>query len=378
MGPYPRPGCNPSGGVENATVNLVEGLDRCSDIHVEIVANSTSESRVRESEGRVTYIGHRHGVRGWARDLHQDLLNEIRQRDADVVHLQGLPSVALRVPGSVLTVHGLAERDVWKSHSGVGRVPKSLAAAILEGFPRRLARQVIAITDSVSQSYSGSRTKVWSIPNAINGDYFRMGTTHARGDACKFALVGNVSPLKNTAGVIIAFANVVRQRSDAHLSIAGDGVTSAYGQYCADLVSSLHLKANIDFLGPQAPDQVVNLLNRSGTLVHFSNQEVAPMAIAEALAAGAAVLASDIGGIPVMLEGLPGCHVVTPGDVDALSRQMILSLSQEDADDATKRHLAASVFDPNAVAALTIQVYHEVLMRRAHRASGRSGKVFGC
>lgn len=84
------------------------------------------------------------------------------------------------------------------------------------------------------------------------------------------------------------------------------------------------------------------------------------MAIAEALAAGAAVIGSDIGGIPGMLRDLPGCHVVPVGDIHSLASRLLASATTEDEMCSRDRHEAALKYSPRVVSQQTLAAYSEV------------------
>src|SRR5664280_1417159 len=112
----------------------------------------------------------------------RDSIREVRRRKADVVHVQGLASLAARLPHSVLTVHGITERDIWESGKGASRVVRSGGALLLEGIPRRTARRVIASSENVNHQTGHGGARIWNIPNAIHPRYFAASRDVRRGD----------------------------------------------------------------------------------------------------------------------------------------------------------------------------------------------------
>jgi glycosyltransferase involved in cell wall biosynthesis len=362
VGPFPADMDNPIGGVEAATANLVIGLGQLPDLEIEVISNSaiSGERTVSYPFGSVTYIPMRPRFRGWARDIHIHLVREARRRKADVVHVQGLASLAARLPGSVLTVHGMTERDIWESGEGASRVVRYAGAWLLEGIPRRSSRRVIAISEHVSEQIEHFGNKIWNIPNAIHPRYFSASRVVRRGDPNVFITAGAISPIKNTAAVITAFRQVAQTNDAARLVLAGGGLDTDYGRECAELVDRIQLQKHVTFVGQQSGAQVAELLFGAGTLVQFSTQDNAPMAVAEALAAGAAVIGSNAGGIPGMLRDLPGCHAVSVGNTHSLSDRLLGSASTEDEACAQHRHEAALQYSPGAVAQQTLAVYREV------------------
>ena len=362
VGPFPEDLDKPFGGVEAATANLVAGLGQLPNVQIDVISNSVTsgERTVSYPFGSVTYIPQGPGFRGWARDLHGQLVREVRRRKPDVVHVQGLASLAARLPRSVLTVHGISERDIWDSGGGVSRVVRFGGALLLEGIPRSTVRRVIAISEHASEQLGHSGARIWKIPNAIHPRYFSASRKVGRGNPNVFITAGAISPIKNTAAVITAFRQVAMANDAARLVLAGDGRNTSYGQQCVGLVDRLHLQKHVTFVGQQSGAQMAEMMFGAGTLVQFSTQENAPMAVAEALAAGAAVIGSKVGGIPGMLRDLPGCHVVPVRDTHSLASRLLASATDEDEICSQHRQEAALKYSPRAVAQRTLAVYREV------------------
>lgn len=363
VGPYPEVAGFPIGGVEAAVENLVTGLTQFPNLEIAIVSNSPSAKRRFELRefGSVTYIPQRPGFRGWVTDLHGTLLEEVRSRDADIIHVQGVPSIATRLDHSILTVHGFLERDIWESSTGVSRLLRFPGAYLLEGVPRRRARNVIAISDRVRDQRRPKSSKVWNIPNAIHPSYFLPNWEFEQSDPYAFLQAGTISPIKNNAAVIRSMAAVVAVHENVHLFVAGGGLDSEYGRHCVALVDSLDLEQHVTFLGQQTPVEISNLFRRCGTLIQFSNQENAPMAVAEALATGTSVIGSAIGGIPEMITGLPGCVLVPTRNRSALSSAILARIVADDEPTVSVRRKAALRYSPNEVAKHTLAAYEDIL-----------------
>jgi len=362
VGPFPEDLDRPAGGVEAAVANLVVALGSLPGVAVDVVSNSgASGGRIEPHPfGTVTYIPQGPGFRGWVRDLHGHLVREVRRREPDIVHVQGLASLTARLPGSVLTVHGITERDIWESGGGVRRIARFGGALILEGIPRTIASRVIAISDMASQRLRYRGHRVWTIPNAIHPRYFSAGGQVRRGDPNVFLTAGAISPIKNTAELITTFHQVATANDSVRLLLAGSGLDTDYGRHCIELVDRFHLQQHVAFLGYQSGPQIAGLLQQSGTLVQFSRQENAPMAVAEALAAGAAVIGSNVGSIAEMLRGLPGCHVVPVGDARSLASRLLEAAAAEDEAHSLRRHEAARQYSPQTVSQQTLAVYREI------------------
>jgi len=129
--------------------------------------------------------------------------------------------------------------------------------------------------------------------------------------------VGHLEPLKGFRNLIDAFA-VLRSRGvDAHLELVGDGPERAALQARAD---RLHVADRVTFHGPLPSAAVLDAMRRATILVHPPvSPDAMPTVIKEAMAVGTPVIASDLAGIPEMLDGGRCGTLVPPGDVMALT-----------------------------------------------------------
>jgi glycosyltransferase involved in cell wall biosynthesis len=126
--------------------------------------------------------------------------------------------------------------------------------------------------------------------------------------------VGGLSPQKGAHVLIDAFNTLP---NSARLTIAGP--LDAFPEYVAGLRKRA-LHPGISFIGPQPREAVWGLLAESDALVAPSTwPETFMLVVHEALAAGCAVIGSDIGAISEALRDKPNATLVRPNDAGALS-----------------------------------------------------------
>lgn len=363
VGPFPRYLEGPVGGVAAAASNLANGLVAVGGVELQVVAIDTEGERreiQQPEEFGVAYVPCRAGLRGWAHDLHGRVMSEVRSRPYDVVHVQGIASLAARLPNSLLTVHGITEVEMRSSSSGVLSWMRGATGYLLEALPRRRCRNVIAISDYTRANLGTSRTRVWSIRNPISQVFFEPALCAARRDSKAIVYGGRIMPGKNVAGLVRAFARVFADNSDASLVIAGPGVDSAYGRHCQEIVRTSGVSSAVTFAGSLTAPKLAEALRAAGTLALPSSQENAPMVIAEALACGTGVVATDVGGISDMLAGLPGCETIPVGSERRLSQVLAARLDNYDPSFEAVLRERAKVYSPMSVARQTIKVYQKV------------------
>jgi len=162
-------------------------------------------------------------------------------------------------------------------------------------------------------------SKILHLPNGVStAPYAEAGTAPlwAVGAAALGApIVGTVAPLrpeKNLARLLRAFSAVVLQ-TPAVLAIAGDGSERGPLQLLAD---ELGIAYRVVFLGNSKPQAVLPFLD---VFALSSDTEQMPNSILEAMAAGRAIAAVDVGDIGEMLAPENREYVVDRDDTAALA-----------------------------------------------------------
>ena len=179
-----------------------------------------------------------------------------------------------------------------------------------------------------------------------------------------------VQPLKNISGLIEAFARVAASEPGAELRIAGAG-DDVYRSECERLARALGVGERVHFLGNLGFAELQDELSRAACAALVSFQENAPLAVAEAMAAGAPVAGARVGGIPEMVEDGVSGLLVDPRRADDIARALAAVL----ADPARAkvmgergRVLATGRYKAEAVGRATVRVYEEILGRRGGEA----------
>jgi O-antigen/teichoic acid export membrane protein/glycosyltransferase involved in cell wall biosynthesis len=144
-----------------------------------------------------------------------------------------------------------------------------------------------------------------------------------------FLAVGRFVEKKAPQYTIRAFKQAVETHPEAHLTMVGEGPLL---EDCKQLVRELNIEEKVGFAGVLQPEKIAGLVSESFAFVQHSrtapngDSEGTPVAVLEAGAGGLPVIATRHAGIPdVVLEGSTGL-LVEEGDIDGMSRAMILML----------------------------------------------------
>lgn len=294
--------------------------------------------------------------------LSHDIARFVKDRGYDLVHVQGEPTLSRMIgTKSLLTIHGIQERDALFLKPGWRGWVRSRLLRFREQHYRRKFTDIILINPYVARFVAKHpKLRTWQIDNPVRPSFFDVVRNPVN---ARIFFGGRITPLKNVHGIIGAFASAVKEHPSAELRIAGPEVSPEYARVCRQLAKSLGVADRVSFLGSLPVSRVREELSRAWFVVVCSFQEVAPLVIAEAMAAGVPVLASRIGGIPFMIEdGKTGILVDAKRTQDIASGMKTLLASFDLAPMGIAcKQAAESRYRTSSVADRTIAAYSEVL-----------------
>jgi glycosyltransferase involved in cell wall biosynthesis len=137
-----------------------------------------------------------------------------------------------------------------------------------------------------------------------------------------------------------------------------------YGPSLRKKHSKLVQSGHISFMGAITKRQLYEEISRCSLLCLPSLAESKPMVIAEAMAAGKPVVASNVGGIPEMVEDGSTGELCEPGNETALSQLLIELLADPKKCQSMgirARQKAQSEYHPLTIAAKTYKAYCTLL-----------------
>jgi glycosyltransferase involved in cell wall biosynthesis len=179
-------------------------------------------------------------------------------------------------------------------------------------------------------------------------------------DKWLLAIIARLAPQKNHQGLFEALTLLPENlRSKSHCLVIGTG--DLENQLRGD-VHRLGLQESVSFLGERSDVPII--LSAIDLLVLPSHWECLPIVILEALASRCPIVATAVGGVPEVLDGL-GWPLVSPGDSNSLAEAMASILQMPEAE----RHRIAQAgrqtvmerFSKEASAAQVERLYHSLL-----------------
>ncbi len=260
--------------------------------------------------------------KGWRSGL-RGMSGLWRRTGRPVVHVNGRRgnsvALALRMvqPGFryVTTVHGIL--GLHSRRNAVYRIV-DLAAG-------RLATAVIAVSEHGRRDLVRARSprdRTVTIANGLAGRELaalravaagRPGAVRV-GASARVGYLGRLSPEKGTTELLETARRLAESRSGATLDIAGDGPDRDW------LVTSIATVIGDDLFNWRGTvADAAAFLRDVDILVVPSHNEGMPYVVLEGMAAGCAVVAFAVGGIPEVISSTDVGILVAPGDVGALT-----------------------------------------------------------
>lgn len=363
-------------------VNLAHALAKRNDAELHIITGCAGiKSTQTISKGGITFHVIRYAfpftVRGFPPYLRLDLVTRymsLRRRVQDVIR---------KISPDIIHVHGTEEgyglaaldsdAPTIVSMQGIinlcARVAPSTSYKLQADLELRVMRRAkyfgsrTAWADNFIRNVNGTAT-IYDFPEAINEKFFSTLRAHSNQNVL---MVGSIIQRKGVQEALKAMRIVVRTFSAAKLVLVGEGDPS-YLAHLKERARSLGIEANVEWFGFTNVDKLAELHADSSLLIHPSHIDNSPNSVAEAMASGLPVIASNVGGIPSMIEHNVSGLLVESKNHHELAAAMIALLHDESERQRLARRakeVALERHHPAKVATQALRVYHAILAKES-------------
>ena len=378
IGPYPRSPNRIDGGVAAAMTYLSKALVAKHELQLVGVRIAWGDEISRQVNdfawpivdmplGRLSLSSLYQRQKAHLRDL-------VRHHRPDIIHGQGVDvagylAVSAGIP-TVVTVHGLLSECAKFETEMRARARAIVTGMLTERRTIRRATDLIAISPYVTEYYgAGIAGRVHEVPNAVAPSFFEVRRSPERG---RFLFAGRIAKGKGLIDLLRAIAT--NSSTVKQLVLAGAAPDKSYEDLVRVESARLGLSNIVVFAGLLDEASLQEEFSRAEALLLPSYQETAPMVVQQSMAAGLAVIASRVGGIPYQIEHDATGLLFEPGNVDELAeliRRLALDGSLAPRLGAAAREVASARYDASQVASATISVYETVLNSVARAGSHR-------
>jgi len=193
----------------------------------------------------------------------------------------------------------------------------------------RASDYLITVSKNLKHYCSSIRNdnQVIRISNAINLQQFNPDTVPADFNIKEFIILcpGRISPEKGQVYLVDAL-NLVRQKIPAHVVFMGSGSADSL-QVLKNRINLLHLDDFIHIFPAQPYEAMPSFYKAADLIAIPSLSESFGLAVLENMAIGNVVVASDVGGIPELIENGKSGLLVPPANPQLLAEAIILALT---------------------------------------------------
>lgn len=312
IGPYPIDGNenNITGGVQAVMVSMIKGLSRFNDLDMHIITASFLIDKGKDfvSNGVKVHavpLDRHFGNMTLYSNTRKMLRKKINEIKPDLIHAHmfGYYTLAALDSGHkdiVISTHGISNGNWGLSYGIVQRVRRYMQDYIYIQCAKR-AENIITNSPFAVEAVSRFGEKnIYELNNPVSEIFFDVDNTAEEEGRILFA--GNICEAKGIMTILEAIKIVKNNLGKIKLMIAG-GITDTDFYFKAiRFIEENNLGMSVNFLGHLSNKELKEEYQKASLFVFPSQQDVAPLAVLQAMAAGKAVIASRVGGIPYMID----------------------------------------------------------------------------
>ena len=322
---------------------------------------------------------------GWLRSAYFGCAMAVRRKlgeiHPDLVHAQGTERdcamSAIQSPyPRLLTIHG--NLRLIRNQVGFSMFSALWFQSYLEGWVVPRFNGVICISNYTRNAVEKETPKTWVIPNAVDQTFLIEGEKKMRGESDERSLITHRHDQSSTP-VILCVANIEHRKNQNMFIRAMDAVRSCLSfeirffgrcnddEYGREFRSLLNNRPWCSYGGMLQRDELRKQFAEANLLVLPTREDNCPMVVLEAQAAGVPVVASNVGGIPDLIEeGVTGV-MIDPKDELSIQQAVERVLTDQLFGRSLAHHAflhAQGSYAPLQVALKHLHVYREVLSKK--------------
>jgi L-malate glycosyltransferase len=322
------------GGGERHLADLANGLARRGhDVYVALRPNSPLRQELaRLTKEKIIALPLRNSLDAKSA---QDLARLVRRNQIQIVHAhmaRDYPLAAYaarRNPASKLIV----TRHVLFPLSRLHRITFAHAARIIavsQAVAVQLQASGIAAAEKISVVLNGIDTARFAKARADFDRQKFFDSWKLPADSLLVGTVGELTPLKGQEEILRAAKQVLQQLPQTHFIVAGldHSRGNQYRTQLEELIKELNLATNVSLVGWL--EDLAQLYCGVDVFVSASQTESFGLAIAEAMASGTAVVATETEGAREIIRSGETGYLVPIGDVNKLAELILRLLGDKD------------------------------------------------
>lgn len=380
IGPYPISKDCIRGGVESSVYGVAHALATQHHVYAIDLPRIGEVDRTEQNEQISVYrfVNNTKYNQGAVKRVN-DIVNIVCSLSPDVVHIHGTGLISFQLYRALqkrgiklmLTVHGLLhveKTNALKRKCSLKHLYQYVVQSITEFCLLNRAKQIIVDTGYVAEQIRQyhHEHKIYRLPNmhvipqGINEHFLSLKCDR---DSNVILSVGSISRRKGHLLLLQAFDQVCKQVPKAKLIIAGVLAEQDYYNELQSYISQSSNKANIRLLVNLPQEELYELYKKAGIFALHSQEESQGIALVEAMATGLPIVATNVGGIPYVVNDSKTGYLSDYGDINSFSKNLIVLLSNSTdynkistcANHEAQRYVWKNIADE------VVRVYREIL-----------------
>ena len=379
-GDYPFEPPHVLGGIQAVTYYTTEALREYDnlDLHVITCEQWTGPQRtVSRKKVTVHYLKASsilpYSLASWTSDRKR-IREKLGELKPDIVHVHAQNRYPLAALDSglpwVMTVHGLNHLEYtvkgWKKN--LRHLIRTFLWARTEQYTLRRAKDIVVISPYVQRQIElFTSARLHMISNPVHEDFFRIRGVGLPG---RILCVSLITPRKDLLTLLRAVERLHNRFPNIQLHIVGKvfPITQHYADSLHKYVQDNGLTNCVRFLGFLSHEDLLREYEECQVFALPSLEESSPVAIAEAVAAGRAVLTTDIGGTAHLIaDNERGFRVMAGNDemMAARLRQLLDESELRERFRCKGKEWALQNLMPHMAAEKTFEMYETILRSRS-------------
>ena len=378
VGPYPADPNRVRGGIQAVVNNLVAGLAKFADLDVHVVTvdfigeeqlvpRSGVTVHLKTANQSVSQLLFYRSERRWLTDT-------IANIQPDIIHVHGTNFYGCDASNweapTIITVHGVLEEEA-KLNFGELAKWQQLYRQIKGYFNQRFEQKTLSTAkyatvisphiNNFLADFAIDSDRIYPINNPTKESSFDNRDRTVPG---RILFAGSITVRKGILTLLQA-ANLLQTKGvEFELHLAGGIEQQSYADILQNYMQEHQLESRVTFCGLLDNQQMKQAIEECQVLVLPSQAEVSPMIVQEAMAASKAVVATNVGGVPYLVEDGESGILVSFGDevtlAEALSKLLgNPSLAKSMGDRG--RILAEKNFRQSVICQQTRNLYYQIV-----------------
>ena len=353
------------GGVEGVLINLASELIVNESIDLVLVSTSLNSNLERFAKNCTIFkLNFRGSIYKARKEFYRIFLSE----KPNVIHLQGVvPGILLYKKEYrrifVVTQHAvLSEERIWQV--SLKRKLLFKLKEMVENYYLSKIKNIIFISEYNKNIYlktflNNQSINYALIVNPVNKMFLDKPVSFSEQYKNELYFVGEIKKRKGLHVLLKAMNLLKKQGVDLKLNVIGGFKEKAYEIEIQNLITTFNLRQEVIFCGWKRQSEVIDFAKRIPVFVLPSFQETLPLSIAEALCQGKIVVATDICGIPEMIDDGRTGYLFPKGDHEKLALVLQTIFTKIDLQEKISKNalVAGSKYQSQTIANRTIAFY---------------------